>query len=693
MLKRTVVSLMQLSLRILLVLLCGLVASDRFARGEPVAAPGGPPPYPARVILQGDQLLQQRLGFRLVEEKRQREVVVNGKKEMQAYTVVTNVPAYWVQAMPKDAFRAITVGGKRLSDEEAAAALAKETDVLVSSAAKLLDRRCRALFKPETIVVYVKPEQMIHGPPPEPQPPEFSTTEAPAGTPPDIGFLRKVGEELVLTEFDWEPVNEHKLISLEVKAPDGTLKTMHKTVVQIHWVPEPREQKIKLGQFATLDLTGQQTHGAFEELTDQPVAVLLHDAKHQFVAAHVRHCHPDAVVLRGDFPPPDLYATYSAPAPTPPSEYFASVQGNALIVRRAVWEVHGSPAFGLLEQPPKSFVAHWNEDRQTPVGHEIKTKFVAEKVPLDKVNAVDAAGKAIDSAALAGRLAKESPVLVAASDEPVDPLYLATLKPDTIVLTLPLEQGPPPGSIPAPAPVPLRDPPPGPMPGKAPQPKPVPQTGLPTRGSGAFFVAAQAPASRVPPHAVEPSPPASGPPPRLVKIQAFGDKLVLRNPITIAGFAPMTELPKEGEPERGKFQVFTHWESRVISADNFRLYDLNGQPLDAAATSQRLAQPTIALLSDAGKKVDSAWLSIYQPETVLVYIKPEAMEGGYGHGMMAPPPAAPLPPGAAEPPPEGAPTPAAPPSAEPIKSLPPRLPPAKGPSQAPKAAPGPRVVS
>jgi hypothetical protein len=92
------------------------------------------------------------------------------------------------------------------------------------------------------------------------------------------------------------------------------------------------------------------------------------------------------------------------------------------------------------------------------------------------------------------------------------------------------------------------------------------------------------------------------------------------------------------------------WNSRIIGAGDFRLFTLEGKPLDDAGTRQRLSEPIIALLSHHGKKVDPAWLGVYQPQTVLVYVKPEAMQGGYGHGAVispveampaeAPPPAA-----------------------------------------------------
>jgi hypothetical protein len=87
--------------------------------------------------------------------------------------------------------------------------------------------------------------------------------------------------------------------------------------------------------------------------------------------------------------------------------------------------------------------------------------------------------------------------------------------------------------------------------------------------------------------------------------------------------------------------VFGHWNSRVIGPGNFRLFEVNGGPMDAAVFSQRANHPIIAVFSDLGKRVDPAWLSIYKPGGLIVYVKPEAMSGGYGHGHGVLPMAAP----------------------------------------------------
>ncbi|MGV3483007.1 MAG: hypothetical protein ACO1RT_01175 [Planctomycetaceae bacterium] len=101
----------------------------------------------------------------------------------------------------------------------------------------------------------------------------------------------------------------------------------------------------------------------------------------------------------------------------------------------------------------------------------------------------------------------------------------------------------------------------------------------------------------------------------------------------------------------------THVDSRVLDASAFRLYEVAGRPMDWAIFAERAARPIIALLSDEGKKVDPAWLSIYRPGALVVYVRPESRHGyampvPAAHRYAPPPPAdsAPPPPPASAPP-------------------------------------------
>jgi hypothetical protein len=262
----------------------------------------------------------------------------------------------------------------------------------------------------------------------------------------------------------------------------------------------------------------------------------------------------------------------------------------------------------------------------------IKTKFVLQTHLMNAVQVTDATGKALAAEKLAASLAKEVPILIAAGSKDVDPQYLQRVKADTAILRLPVMQ------VPQGEPLAIALPKP---PEKALQNEPTPSSG------GWTLVMAQEvviPNSASP--KVEPAP-ASGPPPRFVRIQALEDKLVLSEPVTVVGHGPAAPGAAGAEvsliePAMGDF---AHWNSRVIAAENFLVFEVDGRPVNAAAFKQRARTPIIALFSDLGKKVDPVWLSIYKPGTLIVYVRPEAMRGGhYGGGympMMAPPAAAP----------------------------------------------------
>jgi hypothetical protein len=80
-------------------------------------------------------------------------------------------------------------------------------------------------------------------------------------------------------------------------------------------------------------------------------------------------------------------------------------------------------------------------------GAEVKKKEVIDRTqqirmrpvryPLKDVRAFTADGKKLDAKALAERLKKETPVMVAGDDKPVDRFYLGALKDDGVVLVLP----------------------------------------------------------------------------------------------------------------------------------------------------------------------------------------------------------------------------------------------------------------
>lgn len=614
---------MPVSRRNATVLLWTFAVIKSLTGAEPLSPPNGPPPRAVSVILQGHTLYYEQVMFMFVPEERTREVIKDGKRALETYTVMHMDGKYFVQSLPKGSFLVFTVGGKRLSDEEVKASLAKETAVLMSPVGKLLDPKYRPLFDPAALIVYAKTEHMFNqayvAPPAAGSPvtptPEFSkknppTTMGNLG----IGFLRKVGNELVLVEFDWDIVNEYKIPS-SVPAPnEGTLRHAVASLPCLHWVPSPREKTLKLKELKTLDVEGNQTHGAFSAITNQPMAVLVKQLIDPFDTDNYKFCQRHVIIIEGEFPSPFFSEKYQAPPA--PTECFAQLKDERLVLRRTVImkNLVKIPITAMVDGKP---VTRYAEKMET------QTKFVQQGHPIADIAASDVAGKTIALDTLTERLAKESPVLVAPDKLPVHASYAERVKPETIVLAVPHLN------------IPGMGVPGGPLPARAADgvpPQPIAST---ASGQRWTFVGLQDPPAVQP--VVEAAPPANGPPPRFVRIQALGDKLVLHDPQTIVGPAPIP-APAAGEtPPEPQMKAVAHWNSRVVSAENFRLFEVDGRPVDAAVFTDCAAHPLIALMSDTGKRVDPVWLSIYNPGALLVYIKPEAMMGGHGQAMMTAP--------------------------------------------------------
>jgi hypothetical protein len=582
------------------------------AQAELVILPNAPAPGPQRVILHKGALYVEQVYFEEIVEKKTRDEEQNGKKVPVVYEEKRLVGKSSVQKMPKGSFRVFTLAGKRLDDAAAGATLAKQKEVLVSMTGKLIDPLYRPLFAPEALVVYHRAETMMQ-PPDAPVPgetvPTFSERAIPTGMSTGIGLAHVAGGEVVVNELEWDMVNELKTVEVAQPAPDGRVVTVSKRVAVPLMVPRPKERRFKAGEVRGLDVAGREAPGILTILGQRPVAVFLHNATDKLDPAQMALCNPRAIVLAGDFPPPNYYAHGMNSAPPAPSECLARVLNGKLHLRRA----YAMQAIGpdtVAAGGFKSSQVAFRPAAMLKAADEVTTEFVAQEYPLDKVKATDGAGQPIAAAALAPRLAKETPVLVLEHGGAVAPIYLERIKPETIVLIVPQAE----------TALPL------PVPGQAPVPVPAgeqPQTRTAARATYVSFFQAAA--------AADEPPPASGPPPRFVLIQAFDGKLILREPITKAGYTPVAE-PQPGEaPAQPELSVMTHMQSNAIAAENFRLLEVSGRPVAAAAFVELASRPIVALVSDHGKKVDPLWLQIYKPDTIVAYIKPDAI-GGYGHG-------------------------------------------------------------
>jgi hypothetical protein len=83
----------------------------------------------------------------------------------------------------------------------------------------------------------------------------------------------------------------------------------------------------------------------------------------------------------------------------------------------------------------------------------------------------------------------------------------------------------------------------------------------------------------------------------------------------------------------------------TLQPEDYRVFGVDGQALDAAAIARRLRFSLPVLVSDDGKKIDPIYLKPYKPGTLIIYVRP-----GIEALLPPPPPPAVLPsaPGAPE---------------------------------------------
>jgi hypothetical protein len=536
-------------------------------------------------------------------ETRTREVEVNGRKEQQAYTVRRYVPEQHHGQYTTDLFRVTTVGGKRLTAEEAAAKLGTEQEVLYSTSGKLLDPVYQGMYLPETLIVYLR-HQLPHGhrtaPPPPPgeevvlpPAPKFADVPHPRGRPPVIGLAinpvydgqTTADDKVRLSVTDWRPVAESIPVQMEIKNALGNLQTITKSIDIEHWLGHGRWSDLPLADLALIDRQGQPlSAGARVKLTGGIFPVLLAHPGEEFDAMHLQHFRPETPIILAEVP---VGEGRSFPNMLPPREMLAKVSDEKLIVYKPVYEQH-------MKKVPVTVVVDGKEVIQYKQEVYTATKSVGTDYPLAEVKASDASGNVIDGAALAERLARPSLVLAFENGWPVGPIYLTPVKPETLTLVLP---------------------PWSPSAADAEPPAPLPEAELTATGASPRFALAQ--------------------------LHSPGKLLVLREPQPTTVRSPQTvSKTVDGKVVNEtvyETRIATHWDERAVSSRNYRLVDASGQPLDGDLAFGRLNKETMVLVSDQGKKVDPAWLSIYKSNTVVVYLRP--MYGGYGPAPAVKPPA------------------------------------------------------
>jgi hypothetical protein len=162
-----------------------------------LAAYGGSPlPQAAVAQLHGDLLILQEKQTQYVHETKTRAVEVAGKTEYQTYTVSRSVAVRMERAIGPDDYRVFDVAGNRLAAATVAARLAAATPVLISNGSTKVEPKFLEVFKPETLLIYLRPAPApayypspvapspVASPTPGSAPPGPTVNPSPSGTAP-----------------------------------------------------------------------------------------------------------------------------------------------------------------------------------------------------------------------------------------------------------------------------------------------------------------------------------------------------------------------------------------------------------------------------------------------------------------------------------------------------------------------------
>lgn len=114
----------------------------------------------------------------------------------------------------------------------------------------------------------------------------------------------------------------------------------------------------------------------------------------------------------------------------------------------------------------------------------------------------------------------------------------------------------------------------------------------------------------------------SSTPPSMGEAQMVGDILVVSRgiPKVIVTYAPPVEP--------GGVMVPSQWtkikhSNEAVAAGDYRVFDMQGKPVDPSVLAVRLNEWTPVLFSDDGRKVDPQYLVLYKPGTLIVYLRPQ----------------------------------------------------------------------
>jgi hypothetical protein len=111
------------------------------------------------------------------------------------------------------------------------------------------------------------------------------------------------------------------------------------------------------------------------------------------------------------------------------------------------------------------------------------------------------------------------------------------------------------------------------------------------------------------------------PPPQTAFVRAQGELLIVRHPKRIR--APV--MPVGADPTTvatPPIRTTVLWDDRVIPLEGIRFTTLDGEPANVDDLTERLAEETVILINETEDDVDDTYLSLYEPDTLILHLAP-----------------------------------------------------------------------
>jgi hypothetical protein len=151
-------------------------------------------------------------------------------------------------------------------------------------------------------------------------------------------------------------------------------------------------------------------------------------------------------------------------------------------------------------------------------------------------------------------------------------------------------------------------------------------------------------------NSAEPQTYTSGPP-SMGEAMLVGDLLVVMRGVPHLIQEIRTEKRKVGNSwetfEYNQPRLVTMPREEAVATRDYRVLDMRGNVVDSATLGKRLRELTPVLVCEESRRVDSKYLVIYRPDTLIIYLNPQRPQPNPNEPIPGNPPPKPVQPGQA----------------------------------------------